>query len=422
MTLSKIKLFKSKYIDLSAHKYFYTLILLLVFLLPLWKKIIPYIIILIFLIWLFEGNFRKKIKILKENYLPFLGFVSIFILYIVGLLYTSNFNYAYFDLEVKLSLLFFPIIFFTGTYNFINFNKLSKILLVFILSCFLSSFISIINSFAQYLKTGSTDWFFYVYVNYFHHPSYISMYIELSLACIAYLLINKAIKSKYLRILLISISVWFVFYIILLSSKAGFIGLVLIALIISFQLISIYKNYLVAFYILVGLILSIFVGYKIMPKTSNRISPAIEVIQKKDYDVNTEDGTIQRIEIWKTSLEIIKKNFIFGVGTGDVKDALLDEYQHKGMIFAYNKNLNAHGQYFQTAIALGIIGLIVLLFIFLYPIILSINKKDFLYLAFLLLISMNNTVESMFENQAGVVFYAFFNSFLFITSKSRTLT
>jgi hypothetical protein len=47
------------------------------------------------------------------------------------------------------------------------------------------------------------------------------------------------------------------------------------------------------------------------------------------------------------------------------------------------------------------------------PAVAAFRRKDYIYFFFIILFSMNILVESMFENQAGVVFYAFFNSLLF---------
>jgi len=407
-----------KRFQLFIENIYFILISILTICLPLWKKVIPYIIILIFVTWIFEGNFLKKYRNLKENFSSFLIFISFFLVYIVGLIYTENFDYAFFDLEVKLSFLVFPLIFFSGTYNFIDKKKFSELLIYFIFSCFLSSIISLIISTIQFINTNSTVWFFYVYANYFHHPSYISMYVELSLAAISYLILNNLIQNNKLRILLLSISAWLLIYTILLSSKAGLFGLILILIIVFYQIIIIQKKIINALKLIIGVMLLLLIGYNIIPESNNRLAPAMEVIKKKsNYDVNTEDGTVQRIEIWKTSVEIIKNNILIGVGTGDVKDKLLSEYQKKGMNFAYKMNLNAHGQFFQTTIALGIIGLFVLILILFYPFLLSIRHGNYLYLSFIMLITLNISVESMFENQAGVVFYAFFNSFLFINSK-----
>ncbi|NQV01123.1 MAG: hypothetical protein HQ542_00625, partial [Bacteroidia bacterium] len=64
-------------------------------------------------------------------------------------------------------------------------------------------------------------------------------------------------------------------------------------------------------------------------------------------------------------------------------------------------------QYLQTYLSVGLIGFIVLVTMLAWPGILAFRRKNYIYFFFLLLFGMNILTESMFENQAGVVFYAF---------------
>lgn len=164
-------------------------------------------------------------------------------------------------------------------------------------------------------------------------------------------------------------------------------------------------------------ILVIILGVMSIPSSINRLTPAFDVVRSEQRDINMEDGTVQRIEIWKSSLELFKSNVLLGVGTGDVKDELLNKYDEKGMTFAKSFRLNAHNQYLQTAVALGLVGLISLLIMFIIPIIYSVKNKNYLYLCFLILVGFSIIVESMFENQAGVLFFTFFNSILFLLTE-----
>jgi len=60
--------------------------------------------------WLFDIRIVEKFKIFLKSK-PALAFTSIYLLHIVGLLYSSNFDYALFDLRTKLPILLFPMIF-----------------------------------------------------------------------------------------------------------------------------------------------------------------------------------------------------------------------------------------------------------------------------------------------------------------------
>jgi O-antigen ligase len=116
-------------------------------------------------------------------------------------------------------------------------------------------------------------------------------------------------------------------------------------------------------------------------------------------------------------VEIIREHPLSGVGTGDVKDALLEKYNEKGMTDAFSHRLNAHNQFLQTGIAIGIAGMTVLIGMFILALIYAIKNRNIVYLLFLGINAVNFLFESILETQNGVVFYAFFNAFLFYKIK-----
>ncbi|HHZ64630.1 MAG TPA: hypothetical protein EYN51_03880 [Flavobacteriales bacterium] len=60
---------------------------------------------------------------------------------------------------------------------------------------------------------------------------------------------------------------------------------------------------------------------------------------------------------------------------------------------------------------MGAVGFLLLIGGILAPLVQSIGRKKYVYLFFLLIIALNSLTESILEVQAGVIFYAFFNSF-----------
>ena len=145
-----------------------------------------------------------------------------------------------------------------------------------------------------------------------------------------------------------------------------------------------------------------------------RIDEAISTLNSEN-DLNASSTSEMRLAIWKTSAYLITNKPLIGYGTGDVKDVLLVEYQSRNLSFILDKKLNAHNQFLQTTIAIGLVGGILLIMMLLIPIFMSLKNKHYLYLGFLLLMIINFSTESMLERQLGVVFYSFFNSLFFIS-------
>ncbi len=126
----------------------------------------------------------------------------------------------------------------------------------------------------------------------------------------------------------------------------------------------------------------------------------------------------QRIELWKHSIQLIKKHPWLGVGTGDVKDAFAQELELEDSPLA-GTNMRSHNQYFTFSIAFGIIGLLLILFSFFYPPLALGKFKDSLFLVFFCIIIISMITEDTLEPQDGATFFAFFYSFfLFLSPKT----
>ena len=110
-------------------------------------------------------------------------------------------------------------------------------------------------------------------------------------------------------------------------------------------------------------------------------------------------------------LNIIKKNPILGVGTGDISNAFNDYYEETASKLNEENRLRSHNQYLAITVAFGIIGLLWYLFSLLYP--LSEKKnRNYLYIIFLAIMLLSMLTEDTLETQIGVTLFAFFNSFL----------
>jgi O-antigen ligase len=159
----------------------------------------------------------------------------------------------------------------------------------------------------------------------------------------------------------------------------------------------------------------LFVSFPVSAERFEETRAAIEQTDINADEIASSSG--ERLLIWWYSFEITNDNLLFGVGTGDVRDELLVKYREKQMYNALGLGLNAHNQYLQTTLALGVLGLIALLLCIVLPFIYGVEYRHYLLIIFLILIAFNFLFESMLETQAGVVFYAFFNAYLFAIKK-----
>ena len=113
-------------------KAFLYLCILIAFFLPAYIHVVPILIGIILLNWLAEGNFPEKISLIRKNKIALL-FISLYLLHIIGMLWTENKSSGWFDLEVKLSILLFPLI--IASQNAISGEKIKLILNSFVFGC-----------------------------------------------------------------------------------------------------------------------------------------------------------------------------------------------------------------------------------------------------------------------------------------------
>lgn len=401
----------------KIHTYLVTAI---AFCLPVYSNIIPPLIVLCILFWLSKPNeiIEGCRSLIKNKAVS--AMVALFLIYAIGVLYSANTKEGLQILETKLSLILLPIVFSTQIKN--HKENLNQYLRFFIYGCILSALICFGWALYSYLKPVyvliegkeydlGASYFYYGRLSVFIHPSYISMYSNFSLLALYYLVNSGEIKMNWKWIfaaLLISV------FVLLLSSKAGWIGLFIVALFVMINLIR-RKFMLPAIAILVSLCSLFYVLIISAPEYSQRITAATESVSQSASGVdlkNSKDGTASRILVWQAAIDIIKEKFLIGTGTGDAKTAMVEKYKEKGMITEFEHNLNAHDQYLNTFVALGVLGFVSLMLCLVIPLFYAVKHKLTLLGTFVCLVGLSFLFESMLETQSGVMFYAFFQTLL----------
>jgi O-antigen ligase len=402
----------------KAHAY---LAILIAFCLP-FARLTPVFIALLLLNWLIEGDFKNKFQLILKNKFALL-FLGFFMMHLLGMLYTSNVDAGLFDLQVKLSLFIFPIVIASRPYTQ---EQVRNIFFVFIIGGVLASLLLLTRATYTWFALSENN-FFYQAFSFLLHPSYLSMYLNVAIAWLLLNLFKKSeFPSRFSTLLSVLIVLFFTGIIILLSSKMGLISLVLLFVGFTIYLIISKKRYLIGGAALILILASVVSLVQFVPEIGDRVKNAIHAIANPPKDNSELESTAVRMLIWKAANTVIAENLVFGAGTGDGKDALIQEYKNREMVGAYEHTLNAHNQFYQVTVSLGIIGLMLLLFCLLLPLLGRYQTPSAIYVLFLLIIIFNFIPESMLEVQAGVMFYAFFNSLLcfctnFVPDKSNRL-
>jgi O-antigen ligase len=126
---------------------------------------------------------------------------------------------------------------------------------------------------------------------------------------------------------------------------------------------------------------------------------------------------MQRIEFWKASRDIIKENWLTGVGTGDLEDAFQNYYDTTGSLLEKEYRWRAHNQFLAVFATFGVFGLAWFLFAMIFPVARLGKFSDYYFLSFFMIIMLSMFTEDTLETQAGVTMFAFFIAFYLFPKK-----
>jgi len=361
--------------------------------------------------WIFEPAFASKIKNIKSNYY-LLAFLSIFIIHLLGLAYTSNFVYAINDLKIKIPLLILPII--IGSSSPLTRVELKYILYCLIISVLGSSLYSL--SIYMSLDNGNVDTLRNISPIISHIR--LSLIICVSLFAIIYLILksDKSIISVY-NLILIAIALWFFIFIGILGARAGYLALLCCAFAIFIYQIVAAKKWKYAIILIVATLVIPMLMYKYVPSVSQRINEAKNEVDHYKAGGNPSGHSIaQRFEYWKIAKHIFINNPIIGVGTGDIDDEFKSYYATHETPIKKEFQFRAHNQYFTILSTFGIIGFIFFMIAFTVPYFKGIEKYSLIPTVFIIITMLSMLTEDTLETQAGATFVSFFFSIFLLSA------
>ena len=209
-------------------KIYFISCLLVAFFLPVFPKFLPAIIVIMVFNWFLSGIYLKTIpRLFKEKWrFLTLSFVSLYLLYLIGMIYSTDYPYGWFDLEVKLSLFIFPVVFATSDPGIFTISRSRLIFGSFIAGCLVGSLILLGHAWIVNERSGVPDPFYYTNLSWYFHASYLAMYYIFGIVITLYFLTKDfSTQSIYKKISLFLIILYLEAIIFLLSSKAGLITL-----------------------------------------------------------------------------------------------------------------------------------------------------------------------------------------------------
>jgi len=392
----------------------FNILMLLVASIPTFRSLSPILIVLFAVVSIAHGVVNKAFEI--NNKKVFFAGIAFFLIHLLSVIYSEQKGVAWFDIEVKLSLIVFPILFSirneyiikNSKYIFISFSAVTIIANIYLLS---TSFYNTEIVDIWHMNRDETWNFSSSNLSQYIHPSYLSMYNLFALVYLVKTILEERNKTRFL---LIIPSLFLVLEIFLLQSKAGFMALAAVLMYITFLLYLKIKNKLLK--LALPIIILAVSAYAISQNYRMQImfKSLVEIVKTGD---SKSSSTGARFEIWKATLNVVGRNTLLGVGAGDIKPEMYKEYDKikTNSEEVEENHYNVHNQFLETMLGQGLIGFGLLIFLLFAALYQALKNKDHLLAMFILIIILNFFPESMLNQQAGVVFFAFFYYLMTLT-------
>lgn len=149
-----------------------------------------------------------------------------------------------------------------------------------------------------------------------------------------------------------------------------------------------------------------------------------ETIWEIDQYLRTSDPNdktlAQRIEFAKASFIIIKKNPLFGIGTGNWMEAYKEAFGEMNTKLLPENRASSHNQYVNYHVKFGVIGFLWIMSAIFIPVFREGHQHNFMFVFFLIFISIANLGDSNLETHTGLSFFIFFYS-LFVWNSTELI-
>ena len=366
---------------------------LLVF--PWFSRLMPLLVTaLVVGVFFSRGEFKRQHLSWKK---PTIWLLILFFVHLVGMLWTENQMEGWNDIGMKLSLLVIPLSLLIVKTKMRRVQFADMLIAGLVLSCAVNYAYAIFKS-IYHQEDNHWAYFTESYFSFNMHRSYYAIYIVIGVI-VAMQRYYQSRKIAYLFAVLVFSAVTLQTF-----SKVGIILLVLVAFPVGIYYFVKIFGWLKAGIVALALVV---LGSVVFLKSDKMQVRFTKMIQAATGESTSAVGTIEsnstRVIMWETSLDLFGEAPILGAGTGDVMDVISSRNIRNGDILLAKKHLNSHNQYLNTAVQLGILGLLPLVFLFLAGIFQSLRQRDLVFFSTVLILGISLFFESSLERQDGVI-------------------
>ncbi len=222
-----------------------------------------------------------------------------------------------------------------------------------------------------------------------------NFYLNLALIAIWYIITNSWRQTKRLNRYLYIAAMTLIFFVLYLSEgRSGFLAGILLML--SFIFVEIWKR---------KRVLGLMIGFMI---------PFLFVFMASSHERISKESILHesRFFLWEAAIEVIEDSPFWGNGISRAQEKYdqvrtlceTEEYYDFWHRTKKVKLLDSHSQYLQSTMEFGVFGILLVLFLYIYPFFI-VEKKRRLFSFFILWLCMYQSVFDMFiTGQFGLLF------------------
>lgn len=191
----------------------------------------------------------------------------------------------------------------------------------------------------------------------------------------------------------------------IMTTRTGLAGLYITIFLMGLFYLIQHRKFLIAISLTLFLISMPVIGYYSVKSFQYRIDNTL--FDVKEYFEGSDPNYLSigtRIESWKTAIHLWQLHPIIGVGMADLHSDMTDQYVRDQTRLCPENFVQPHNQFFQNLAGWGVIGFILLVIAWFYPVFAKSWPKGYLFWAFWLTFSLAMMGESTMERQVGVCF------------------
>jgi len=399
--------FKEK---INFDKTYYYMSILFAFVLPLSRAAISFFVILFILVWIFEGNYKKKLKQIWENkILKSIFYFLVFVL--ISLLWTEN-------IETGLNVVrmywgYWAVIFIAATS--LHYKYITSIITAFLAGLIVSCIISYGVYFNVFdFKNNSIS------------PFMITIEYSVFLAVASMFLLNKLFENKCTnnkKIMYIFLFIFLLGVLFLSNGRTGQLGFFVALFILPLLHFKVnFKSIFISFFLVVTIFT---LAYNTSNSFKSKVDNLVNDVNKVNSSVNYSSSTGIRLAYGIVTYDIFLRHPFIGSGAGDyrneVKKSLENEkFNYLDNIKYFLSNHHPHNQYYMFLIQFGLIGLILFLNI-VYSVIKTENRDNEFTkfkILFIVIYLASFVGEPLFHKQFTAVLFVLFVSLISIKQNS----